>query len=86
MAVFTLERKTRFVTDLSLSQRSVERTRDPFSAVRALLFLSLFCSVSFAACFSFANKKRQQTAVFTLERKTRLELATPTLARLCSTN
>ena len=32
------------------------------------------------------KKKRQPLAVLTKERKTRLELATPTLARLCSTN
>ena len=32
------------------------------------------------------RKERQRNAVLTEERKTRLELATPTLARLCSTN
>ena len=38
--------------------------------------------------YTMINKKDQCTSalIFSLERKTRLELATLTLARLCSTN
>ena len=40
----------------------------------------------FVRTIVFLNKKAVHLDCFFVERKTRLELATPTLARLCSTN